>query len=143
MPSLPRRKAAVAAKMADDSGSLFSAQPKPLHQRWRLHLRQENNLVISPAPKKRRVLCLSKKRRRANEYLFMPRRNPSCETWHGKMYSADDAKGSRGIKNDPRYTDGTALRAAINGGTNVRPQWVTTPVQYLPRRRCTCATQQA
>src|SRR5687768_3451350 len=89
---LARRKAAVAAKMADNSMLiLFSAEPKLYTNDVDYMYRQENNLVYLTGLKQNgATFVMTKSGGTVSEYLFMPRRNPVFETWNGKMYSNED-----------------------------------------------------
>jgi Xaa-Pro aminopeptidase len=113
-----RRKAAVAAKMADNSMLiLFSAQPKLYTNDVDYIYRQENNLVYLTGLKQDGAFfVLSKNGGVVTEYLFMPRRNPFFETWNGKMYSEDDAKRISGIKTILDIPERTAFRNAMKSG---------------------------
>ncbi len=116
---LARRKAAVAAKMADNSMLiLFSAQPKLYTNDVDYIYRQENNLVYLTGLKQDGAFfVLSKTGGVVSEYLFMPRRNPFFETWNGKMYSDTDATRISGIKTILDIPERTAFRNAMKGGT--------------------------
>lgn len=101
---LARRRAAVAAQMADNSVMvLFSAEPKLYTNDVDYVFRQENNLYYLTALKQgNATLIITKKGGDANYALFIPKRDPRRETWNGKMYSNEDAgrtSGLSGIKN--------------------------------------------
>lgn len=96
---LARRKAAVAAKMADNSILiLLSAEPKLYTNDVDYMYRQENNLVYLTGLKQNgATFVLTKSGGAVSEYLFMPTRNPLFETWNGKMYSSEDATKISGL----------------------------------------------
>jgi Xaa-Pro aminopeptidase len=97
---LAKRRAAVAAKMADKSMLvLFSAEPKLYTNDVDYVYRQENNLYYLTALKQvGATLVITKDGPTVTETLFLPRRDPLRETWEGKMYSRDDATRMSGIK---------------------------------------------
>jgi len=97
---LARRRAAVAAKMADQSMLiLFSAEPKLYTNDVDYVYRQENNLYYLTALKQDNItLVLYKDGANVREMLFVPKRSYFAETWNGKMYSQDDAARLSGIK---------------------------------------------
>ena len=120
---LARRRAAVAAKMADNSMLiLFSAQPKLYTNDVDYIYRQENNLVYLTGLKQDGAFfVLSKNGGVATEFLFMPLRDPVNETWNGKMYSDEDVTRISGIKTILYLPERTAFRNAIkNGQTFIR-----------------------
>src|SRR5690606_15318953 len=84
---LARRRAAVAAKMADNSMLiLFSAEPKLYANDVDYVFRQENNFVYLTGLKQGgAMLALRKQGGAVTETLFLPKRNPQYETWNGKM----------------------------------------------------------
>ena len=97
---LAKRRAAVAAKMADKSMLiLFSAEPKLYANDVDYVYRQENNLYYLTALKQvGATLVITKNGTSITETLFLPRRNPVRETWEGKMYSREDATRLSGVK---------------------------------------------
>jgi Xaa-Pro aminopeptidase len=97
---LAKRRAAVAAKMADKSMLiLFSAEPKLYTNDVDYVFRQENNLYYLTALKQEGVtLVITKDGAAVVETLFLPKRIPSRETWNGKMYSREDATRLSGLK---------------------------------------------
>lgn len=97
---LARRRAAVAAKMADNSIMvLFSAEPKLYTNDVDYVYRQENNLYYLTALKQNdATLVISKQGGSVTETLFIPKRIALREAWEGKMYSREQAMGVSGIK---------------------------------------------
>ena len=98
---LAKRRAAVAAKMADKSVLiLFSAEPKLYTNDVDYVYRQENNLYYLTALKQNgATLVITKNGGTVTETLFLPKRNPAQETWTGKMYSREQAMSVSGLKN--------------------------------------------
>ncbi len=96
---LAKRRAAVAAKMADKSMLvLFSAEQKIYSNSVNYVFRQENNLYYLTALKQiGATLVIEKDGARVTETLFLPRRVPIRETWDGKMYSREDATRRSGL----------------------------------------------
>jgi len=97
---LARRRAAVAAKMPDNSIMvLFSAEPRLYTNDVDFVYRQENNLYYLTALKQNgATLVISKKDGAVTETLFLPKRNPLREAWEGKMYSREQAAKISGLK---------------------------------------------
>ena len=97
---LARRRAAVGAKMADQSMLiLFSADARIYAGDVDYVYRQENNLYyLTDLKQNNATLVLIKDGGRVKEFLFMPRRNPQTETWNGRMYSIDEARRISGLK---------------------------------------------
>jgi len=98
---LAKRRAAVAAKMADKSILiLYSAEPKLYANDVDYVFRQENNLYYLTALKQKdATLVITKDGGAITETLFLPKRVPVRETWEGKMYSREQATSLSGIKN--------------------------------------------
>lgn len=97
---LARRRAAVAAKMADKSMLiLFSTDAKLYAYDVNYVYRQENNLYyLTNLKQNNATLVLIKDGASVREVLFMPKRNPQFETWNGKMYSNEEASRISGLK---------------------------------------------
>ena len=97
---LARRRAAVAAKMADKSMLiLFSAEPKLYTNDVDYVYRQENNLFYLTGLKQDgATLVIAKNGTTVTELLFLPKRVPSREVWLGKMYSREQAAEISGLK---------------------------------------------
>src|SRR5688500_16864717 len=88
---LARRRAAVAAKMADNSILvLFSAEPKLYTNDVDYVYRQENNFYYLTSLKQdEATLVITKNSGKVTETLFLPKRIPLREAWEGKMYSRE------------------------------------------------------
>jgi Xaa-Pro aminopeptidase len=116
---LARRRAAVAAKMADNSVLvLFSAEPKLYAYDVDYVYRQENNLYYLTALKQNNAtLIIAKTNGKVTESLLIPKRNPVRETWEGKMYSREDATRLSGITNIADASERAGMLAAISGRT--------------------------
>ena len=97
---LAKRRAAVAAQMADNSMLiLMSGEPKNYAGDVDFLYRQENDLYYLTNLKERNAtLVLTKNGGQVNEFLFLPKRNPENETWNGRMYSREDALKISGVK---------------------------------------------
>lgn len=97
---LARRRSAVAAKMEDNSVMvLFSAEPKLYTNDVDYVFRQENNLYyLTNLKQANATLVIIKKGGQVTETVFIPKRNPSRETWNGHMYSYDEATKISGVK---------------------------------------------
>src|SRR5215204_1551225 len=83
---LARRRAAVAAKMADNSVLvLFSAEPKLYTNDVDYVYRQENNLYYLTGLKQdNATLVITKDGTNVKETLFLPKRAATREAWTGK-----------------------------------------------------------
>ncbi len=90
---LAKRRAAVAAKMADNSIMvLFSAEPRLYTNDVDYVYRQENNFYYLTGLKQQNAtLVLTKTAGSVTQTLFLPKRNPLREAWEGKMYSREQA----------------------------------------------------
>lgn len=97
---LARRRAAVAAKMADKSVLiLFSAEPRLYTNDVDYVYRQENNLYYLTALKQDgATFVMTKNGGTVTETLFLPKRVPLREAWEGKMYSREQAMAVSGLK---------------------------------------------
>ncbi|MEO6656026.1 MAG: aminopeptidase P family protein [Pyrinomonadaceae bacterium] len=98
---LARRRAAVAAAMADKSVMiLFSAEHKLYTNDVNYVFRQENNLYyLTNLKQAGATLVIKKDGGTVTETIYLPKRNPQNETWNGKMYANEDAARVSGIKN--------------------------------------------
>lgn len=96
---LAKRRAAVAAKMADNSVMiLMSAEPKLYTNDVDYVFRQENNLYYLTALKQEgATLVIAKLGGSFTETLFLPKRIPLREAWEGKMYSREQATAISGL----------------------------------------------
>ncbi len=112
---LARRRAAVAAKMADNSVMvLFSAEPKLYTNDVDYVYRQENNLYYLTGLKQDgATLVISKTGGVVTETLFLPKRVPLREAWEGKMYSREEATLVSGVKRIVDASEKDAMLAAV------------------------------
>lgn len=110
---LAKRRAAVAAKMADNSVMvLMSAEPKLYTNDVDYVYRQENNLYYLTALKQNHAtLVIAKSGGNVTETLFLPKRNALRETWEGKMYSREQAAAVSGLTN---IVDSTERKAFLD-----------------------------
>ncbi len=117
---LARRRAAVAAKMEDNSVLvLFSAEPKIYSNSVDYVFRQENNFVyLTGLKQKGATFVMTKSGDRVSEYLFLPKRNPVSETWNGMMYSNEDASRISGLRTVVPSTEAGSFLTAVRGGTS-------------------------
>jgi Xaa-Pro aminopeptidase len=75
---------------------LFSGEPRVYANDVQYPFRQENNLYyLTNLKQEGATLVLLPGN---NPLLFLPRRNPSRETWTGHMYSAEEAAARSGVK---------------------------------------------
>ncbi len=116
---LARRRAAVAAKMAENSTMvLFSAEPRIYSNSVDYVYRQENNLYYLTALKQvGATLVISKTNGTVTETLFLPRRNALREAWEGKMYSREQATKRSGLT---RIVEAEELNAFLDALKNSR-----------------------
>ncbi|MGH7785113.1 MAG: aminopeptidase P N-terminal domain-containing protein, partial [Candidatus Binatia bacterium] len=112
---LARRRSAVAAKMADKSMLImFSTEPKLYTNDVDYVYRQENDLYYLTALKQEgATLVITKNGSVVNEFLFVPKPDPSTETWHGKMYTFDDAARVSGVRTVVNASEREAFLKAI------------------------------
>src|SRR5829696_1269298 len=96
---LARRRAAVAAKMADRSILvLFSTEPKLYANDVDYVYRQENNLYyLTNLKQDNATLVITKNGANVKETLFLPKRVALREAWTGKMYSRERATEVSGL----------------------------------------------
>ncbi|HMS11364.1 MAG TPA: aminopeptidase P N-terminal domain-containing protein, partial [Pyrinomonadaceae bacterium] len=112
---LAKRRAAVAAKMEDNSVLvLLSAEPKIYSNSVDYVFRQENNFVyLTGLKQKGAVFVMTKSGDAVSEFLFLPRRNPVSETWDGKMYSDEEARNISGLRTIIPTTERAAFFDAL------------------------------
>ena len=97
---LSSRRARVAEKIGT-AGILilFSTEPRVYTNDVDYEYRQENNLYyLTNLKQKGATLVLMPGNPQLPEILFLPRRDPSAETWTGHMYSPEEASQISGIK---------------------------------------------
>ncbi|HEV8203254.1 MAG TPA: aminopeptidase P family protein [Pyrinomonadaceae bacterium] len=97
---LMQRRERVAQSVGPQSFMiLFSTEPRVYANDVDYPYRQENNLYyLTNLKQKSATLVLLPGNTKVREILFMPRRNPSMETWTGHMYSAEEANQLSGIR---------------------------------------------
>jgi Xaa-Pro aminopeptidase len=112
---LARRRAAVAAKMADKSMLiLFSAEPRLYTNDVDYVYRQENNLYyLTSLRQDNATLVIAKDGGNVREILFLPKRIPTREAWEGKMYSREQASAISGITTIVEASDERAFLDAV------------------------------
>lgn len=98
---LARRRAEVFKRLPDNSALILkSAEPRNYAGDVDFMYRQENNLYYLTSLKQKDIwLILMKESGKETTALLVPDRDPSAETWNGKMYSREDAARITGIKN--------------------------------------------
>ncbi len=123
---LGRRRAAVAAAMADNSVMvLFSAEHKIYTNDVDYVFRQENNLYyLTNLKQAGATLVIRKDGGKISETVYLPKRNPQFETWNGKMYANDDAAKVSGVKNIVNAADRDAFLQTIKDKNDAALQTV-------------------
>ncbi|HKP67772.1 MAG TPA: aminopeptidase P family protein [Pyrinomonadaceae bacterium] len=128
---LAKRRAAVAAKMADNSIMvLFSAEPKLYANDVDYIFRQENNLYyLTGLKQEAATLVITKSGGTVSETLFLPKRDPRREAWDGKMYSREQAQTVSGVKSIVDSEELNAFLASLKSRANFvsKDQKVTLP----------------
>src|SRR2546423_11322215 len=77
---------------------MFSAEPRVSTNDVDYAFRQENNLFYLTNLNQKGATLVMMRGTQMPEILFLPRRNPTAETWTGHMYSAEEAARLSGIK---------------------------------------------
>ena len=97
---LANRRARVAAKIGQRAMLvLFSTEPRVYTNDVDYEYRQENNLFyLTNLKQKSAILVMMPGNPQTPEILFLPRRDPSAETWTGHMYSPEEARDLSGIR---------------------------------------------
>lgn len=97
---LAQRRAKVAQAIGPSAVLiLFSAEPRVYANDVDYEYRQENNLYyLTQLKQKRATLVLLPGNKQTPEILFIPRRDTFSEVWNGRMYSAEEAAQTSGIK---------------------------------------------
>ena len=102
---------------------LFSAEPRVYANDVNYEYRQENNLYyLTNLKQKGATLVLMPGNPQTPELLFLPRRNPSFETWNGRMYSPLEAKQVSGVKDIWEAGEFEPFIAALAARRAYRPQ---------------------
>jgi Xaa-Pro aminopeptidase len=97
---LAKRRANVGKAMSKNSIMiLYSTEPKIYTNDVDFLYRQENNLYyLTNLKQNNATLVLINDGGNVKEILFLPKREPSRETWNGKMYSRENAAAISGVK---------------------------------------------
>ncbi|MBO0724779.1 MAG: aminopeptidase P N-terminal domain-containing protein [Blastocatellia bacterium] len=97
---LRARREEVMKRMGDKAIMvLFAAEPRVYTNDVDYPYRQENDLYyLTGVNQEGATLVLIPGAKRTREILFMPRRDPRNETWHGHMMSVDEAIARSGIR---------------------------------------------
>ncbi|HUR97324.1 MAG TPA: aminopeptidase P family protein [Pyrinomonadaceae bacterium] len=140
---LARRRAAVAAKMSDNSMLiLFSTAPKLYANDVNYVYRQENNLYyLTNLKQDGATLVITKDGANVKETLFIPKRVAAREAWTGKMYSREQVSTISGVgtivdsSELPAFLKSVKERStfASKGGTVSIPTNVEKVYLLLPR----------
>src|SRR5215468_1497910 len=96
---LRARREEVMKRMGDRAVMvLFATEPRVYTNDVDYPYRQENDLYyLTGVNQEDATLVLIPGAKRTREILFMPRRDPRNETWHGHMMSVDEAAARSGI----------------------------------------------
>ncbi len=121
---LAARRARVAEKVgAKALFVMFSAEPRVYTNDVDYEFRQENNLYyLTNLQQQGATLVLLPGNSMASEILFLPRREPSKETWTGHMYSAEEARKISGISEIWDAKEFEPFMRAIRTRRAFRPQ---------------------
>lgn len=117
---LARRRSEVAKQMADNSMLiLFSAEPRLYTNDVDYVYRQENNLYyLTNLKQADAAFVMTKNGTAVNEYLFIPKRDPSREAWEGRMYSNENVSQISGLKT---IVDSAELEGFLQAVTSKKP----------------------
>jgi len=103
---------------------LFSAEPRVYTNDVDYPYRQENNLYYLTGIKQAGItLVIVPGAKTSREVLFAPPRDPSLETWYGKMMSTDELKARSGVQTvvDSKYL-GTFLATIAPRAAQALPE---------------------
>jgi Xaa-Pro aminopeptidase len=115
------------ARVAESIGAkallvLFSGEPRVYTNDVDYQFRQENNLYyLTNLKQVGATLVLLPGNTTTPAILFLPRRNPSAETWTGHMYSPEEAAELSGIKEIWDAGEFEPFVAAIKNHQSYRP----------------------
>lgn len=102
---------------------LFSAEPRVYTNDVDFPFRQENNLFyLTNLNQKRITLVLMPGNTVTPEILFLPRRNPTFETWTGHMYSPEEAAQLSGVKEIWEATEFDSFTKAVRAHQAYQPR---------------------
>jgi Xaa-Pro aminopeptidase len=121
---LASRRARIAAKIGPRSILvLFSTEPRVYTNDVDYEYRQENNLYyLTNLKQKGATLVLMPGNPQLPEILFLPRRDPSAETWTGHMYSPEEARSLSGIKEIWENTEFEPFMRSLRARRAYRPK---------------------
>lgn len=121
---LIQRRERVAEKVGPNSFLiLFSSEPRVYAYDVDYPYRQENNLYyLTNLKQKGATLVLLPGNTKVKEILFLPRRNPSLETWTGHMYSAQEAHQLSGIREIWQASEFDSFIKALRNRQPYRPK---------------------
>lgn len=127
---LAKRRAAVAAKMADNSVLvLMSAESKLYTNDVDYVYRQENNLYYLTSLKQDgATLVIEKAGGKVTQTLYLPKRVPIREAWEGKMYSREQATEISGLTS---LKDSTELKGVLESLTAKNGTFASTESVYM------------
>ena len=102
---------------------LFSGEPRVYTNDVDYEFRQENNLYyLTGLRQQRATLVLIPGHTTTREILFIPRRNPTAETWTGHMYSPEEARAISGITEIWEATEFEPFMRALRFRRGYRPK---------------------
>jgi Xaa-Pro aminopeptidase len=122
---LRARRERVAAKTGANSLLvLFSGEPRVYTNDVDYEFRQENNLYYLTNLKQQDAtfVMLPGNTSGPREILFLPRRNPSAETWTGHMYSPEEARQISGVTEIWEAKEFEPFMRAVRTRRAYRPQ---------------------
>jgi Xaa-Pro aminopeptidase len=121
---LAARRARVAEKIGQKGMIvLFSTEPRVYTNDVDYAYRQENNLYyLTNLKQKGATLVLMPGNPQLPEILFLPRRDPSAETWTGHMYSPEEARARSGIKEVWENTEFEPFMRSVRARKVYRPK---------------------
>lgn len=138
---LSARRARVAEKIgATGILALFSGEPRVYTNDVDYEFRQENNLYyLTGLKQKGATLVIMPGNAPTPLILFLPKRDPSAETWTGHMYSPEEAQKISGISEIWEASEFEPFMRALRTRQPYRPQGAT----LLMQGRTTAATTPA
>jgi Xaa-Pro aminopeptidase len=102
---------------------LFSTEPRVYTNDVDYQYRQENNLYyLTNLKQSRATLVMIPGNSLLPEILFVPRRNPSAETWTGHMYSPEEVAERSGIREIWEASEFEPFIAAVRNRQPYRPK---------------------
>ncbi|MBV9209547.1 MAG: aminopeptidase P N-terminal domain-containing protein, partial [Acidobacteria bacterium] len=121
---LSARRAHVAEKVGPTGVLiLFSGEPRVYTNDVDYEFRQENNLYyLTMLRQKGATLVLMPGNTQTPEILFLPKRDPSAETWTGHMYSPEEAHKISGISEIWEAAEFEPFMSAVRKRQAYRPQ---------------------